>query len=294
MTDFKADIPKRDGYDFSHSLVAIKADTEMMRHYLNEIFRDELTEERGSLPLKGAVFAPDHRSEDSDIRMRDFIDAIDAYHPQALVLISSADVYGKTEGEDITETENIWPSTASAQALARAEEMAMAYSSARSIPLAILRCAPAFGNYITGPWERLFAAVSSSRFILVRDCAGARSLVTALDVAKIAKALMGQDGIFNVADGRSHSVVDIVSALSQNGGKDKRPIWLPLKWYKVAASLGNNIPALGISVCTRSLEFQQRTLTLSTRRLQERINFPLYDTTAVIARTDNSYPYEDL
>lgn len=294
MTDQKGAATEFEADNFTQSLVAVKADTEMMRHYLTEIFREEIATERGSRPFAGAVFAPDPRSEDADTRMRSFINAIDTGRPQALVVISSADVYDKAEGEDITERENIRPTARHAQALARAEEMAMAYSSARKIPLAILRCAPAFGNYIAGPWERLFASVSTGRFILARDCSAFRSLVTALDVARVAKALMGIDGIFNVADGRTHSVVDIVSALAQNGGKDKRPVWLPLKWYKIVAALGNNIPALGTCACTRSLEFQQRTLTFSTRRLEEAIDFPLYDTTAVIARTDNNYPYEDI
>lgn len=220
--------------------------------------------------------------------------ALEKNPPKYFVYISCAEVYGRSQGEEISEKNHLWTSDKFGQSKVLAAREVDEWSRSHSVISTILRPAPMFGKGMKGKWAEIFNAVNSGQYVLVRDNFTERSIVLAYDVARIVREIYPLGGVYNVADPVHHKFVDIIEAMGANSGHYKSPYRLPAKWAKIAARIGDKLPFSHNLPTSESLNFQLSTLTYNTDRLRERLpEFKFHDTVQVIARKDPSYPYID-
>lgn len=210
------------------------------------------------------------------------------------VYLSSTSVYGKTEGENITEDEHLWSPDKVGQSKALAENEVQKKCGEMGAICTILRPATIFGKDMKGWGQSMANQVLTGTYLNIRDNDAHVSLVTAYDVARLIPLLSSAGGIYNVTDGESHSLQELAMAMGNNRGRAKKPFFLPMKWAKLLARLGNVLPLLNRILNSRELKRRTSTLTFSTQRLRETLpDFRFHNTAAVVGRTDTDFPYED-
>lgn len=210
------------------------------------------------------------------------------------VYLSSTAVYGKRDGEEITEDDHLWSADKVGQSKALAEDEVRKKCGEMGAICTILRPVTMFGKDMKGWGQRMAGQVLTGTYLNIRDNDARVSLVTACDVARLIPLLAPVGGIYNVTDGISHSLQDLAMAMGNNRGRAKKPFFLPMKWAKLLARLGDALPLLDRILDSRELQRRTDTLTFSSQRLREALpDFRFHDTTAVVGRTDPDFPYED-
>lgn len=210
------------------------------------------------------------------------------------VYVSSWEVYSPDSGEDVKEDHQLWAATKVGQSKARAEDMIRKWCADRNVRLTIIRPARMFGKGVKGEMQTLFNDVINSRYIHVRDNDARLSLVCASDVAAAIKNLHSIGGIYNIADGKNASWIELTEAMSANSGAMKRQTFLPKKWADVAWRFASWIPAVKASLSPEILSRRSKTFTLSTEALKGVLpEWNPYPTIDVISRQCNDYPYLD-
>lgn len=257
----------------------------------------DLAESIPALPIKPfdiVIHAAGSRNNDDALKVnlegtRHLLQALETCPPKYFVFISDAAVHGLYGAENITEETPQHVSDKVGQSKFLAEKEVSEWAQRHNVTLTILRPAPMFGSGISGEMARLFAEVANNRYIHIRGNDAHLGIVTAYDVARVAKTLYTSGGVFIVADGRNRTLVDLVEAMSANASVRKRLVYLPPKW----AALGRFIPGLRHILDPDTLRRRAVTLTYNPAHLTATIPFTLYDTVEVIARRDKDYPYED-
>lgn len=268
----------------------------IMYHYISQVFSDHeiipLADAEGVNTPSLLVYCPPAESVEA-LSAEAVADYIVSHSPEAVVMISSVSVYGKEEGEMVDESSPTWPSPGAASVMLEAERRLRKACDAKGVNLLILRPVMMFGAEVEGEAARMFAAVVSGRYLHVRGNDARISIVTALDVARAARALAHTDGIYNVADGRPCTRRQLAEAMSANAGRHHRMSTLPLKWAGALSPLALIVPALRPMFGRDALRRSMLTLTFSADKLSGAAGLKMYDTLEVIARTAADYPYEE-
>lgn len=217
---------------------------------------------------------------------------LDNRHPQYFVYISSVHIYGLGEGENISETTSLNPSTEYGRSKMLAEKELQHWCDEKGVVLTILRPAMVFGNGIHGKAKEMFEAIIQGRYFHVSENKARRSVVMADDVAKAIRLLYDKGGIYNITDGYDPTVIELADSMAANASTNKRIMSCPLKWLKIAAKIGDTIPPLGKFLNSEKLTMLTSTRTFSNQKLIETTGIKLYKTTDVIARRSTDYPYE--
>lgn len=221
------------------------------------------------------------------------LDALSENPPSEFIYISSTAVYGSPEGHGLDEETRRWAVSEAGKSKARAEDEILSKTASWPTVVTILRPAAVFGRGVSGQMLSLFERVVSGRYIHVRGNNACRSLVTALDLAKAARLAAPLGGVFNVTDGRDHTLISLVEAMSANAGSQKRPVHIPDKWLGAACTLSRHIPGLNDMVNMDFFRQMAEDVTFSSIKLMQ-TGWKPFDTVAVIARTAPDYPYIDL
>lgn len=222
------------------------------------------------------------------------LEALSKVKVKQFVYISSTAVYGKTEGTDITEDYHLWTGNKVGQSKVLAEEEVQKKCGESGTICTILRPATMFGKEMKGWGQRMAGQVLTGSYFNIRDNDAKVSLVTAYDMARLIPLIAPIGGIYNVSDGISHSLQDLAMAMGNNRGRAKKTFFLPMKWAKLAARIGDAIPFLGLIVNSEELQRRTASLTFSSQRLRDALpEFRFHDTAAVVGRTDTDFPYED-
>lgn len=261
----------------------VGADCGVGRYIAEELRHD-------AAPAGGVVVClpPDSAADEPAQAVR----GVECAAPQWIVLISSWEVYPEGVDEKIFENSRVSPDTIYGEMCRRCETLLTESARRMNVPLAILRPAMLFGTDVGGEGQRIFAQVVAGRFFTIRDRKALRSTLCALDLARVAVAMAGRDGIFNVADPTPHPLLDIANAMSDNTGMCKRTPVLPLGAAKWVARLASIIP--GLPPNWKALPKKCADRVLDTRALAEVLpEMKYHDTVAVIARTDPDYPYQN-
>ncbi len=223
---------------------------------------------------------------------RNLLDALTENPPKYLVYVSSAAVYGE-EGEDISEDAILAPATESARSKDKAEREAMRWAAQNDVVLSIIRPARMFGTGVHGETLRLFNDALNGSFIHIRGNDARISLVAALDVAKVIAGVYKSGGIYNVADGRNPRFVDMVQAMTANAGREKRLTTLPASWAEWLWRTCKWIPAIDRNLNPDIVGRRLKTLTVNGSKAAEAAGIDYYNTIEVIARRDETYPYDE-
>ena len=161
---------------------------------------------------------------------------------QRLVYASTIAVYGpRVAGlAPVDEKSPCRPATSYARTKLAGEAHVLAARSAAGRPLGVvLRLGAVYGPGIKGNYRRLFDALARGRYVQVGDGRNRRSLVHEVDVARaVGLALTHPDapgGTFNVTDGSTPTVADIVAAMCGALGRRPPRLRVPVSLARVAA-----------------------------------------------------------
>ncbi len=154
-----------------------------------------------------------------------------------LVFFSTINVYGPTRpGEVHDEGSPLRPSSPYAQSKAAAERAAL-----DAAPAVVLRLAAVYGSTVKGNYARLLDALRRRRFVKVGSGRNRRTLVHVDDVcaaARLAAVHPAAPGeVFNVTDGRVHTVSEIVAAMSLALGRTPPRFGVPAAPVRAGARL---------------------------------------------------------
>lgn len=213
--------------------------------------------------------------------------------PDALIYISSWEVYSPDAGEEIGEDTPPAPGTPAGEAHLQAEQECILWGEASGVPVAILRAGVQFGTGMDGWPQELFLDVIHGRYLHVRGQQGRIPVVTALDVARAAQAIAGQNGIFNVADGVGPTWLQLAEAMSANAGARKRMVTLPEKWAEAAWKYAKSIPAVKKSLDPEVLERRSQVCSISAQKIIDATGLKFFNTLEVLARETSDYPYDE-
>ncbi len=223
---------------------------------------------------------------------RRLLQGLEKNPPEALVYLSSWEVYSPDSGENVNEDHQTWAATKTGQSKARAEQLVKEWCDQRNVTLTILRPARMFGKGVHGEMKRLFNDVVNGRYIHVRGNEARLSLVCAIDVAEAVKRLHSIGGTYNISDGKGATWIALAEAMSANSGAMKRQTFLPEQWARTAWRLASWIPAVRASLSPEVLAHRSKTLTLSDSRIRETLtDWNPYPAIEVISRQCGSYPY---
>lgn len=192
------------------------------------------------------------------------LDSLSTTLPAAFVYISTTEVYGLQEGEEITEEADLNPITSFGKTKLAVEKLLADYCSNRDVKLAILRPAPIVGTGMGGDLRCTVNRIWRGTYRHIDRDNSCLSVVHATDVARAAVMIAGHQGTFNVTDGVNPTHHDLTEALCSRLDR-KRIYTLPLRKLRILARIGDYLPVTGYN--TGLLKRQLSTLTFDSSRL---------------------------
>jgi UDP-glucose 4-epimerase len=140
------------------------------------------------------------------------------------VLFSTIAVYGQSDGRILTEDSPPHPDTFYARTKRDAEEIVLEAKRADGGRLGtVLRLGAVYGPRIKGNYQRLVHSLARGRFIPVGNGDNRRTLVYVKDAARAAVLAASHDAaagkIFNVSDGRFHTMNEIIGTICDALGR---------------------------------------------------------------------------
>lgn len=154
-----------------------------------------------------------------------------------VVFFSTIAVYGPSNGRILTEDAIPHPDTFYARTKLAAERIVFEAKNSDGTQIgSVLRLGAVYGSRIKGNYERLVHSLAKGRFIPVGNGSNRRTLVYDKDVARAAVLALEHPNatgkIFNVSDGRYHTLDKIVRTICQALGRKTPRLSLPLSPVK--------------------------------------------------------------
>lgn len=219
------------------------------------------------------------------------LQALEALPPRHFTLISSVHVYGCDPGEDVKEDCFLRPDTPYARSKIRAEKRVEQWCATHGVTLAILRPAITVGPGMHGQLAKMADAVARGVYFHIRGNKARRSLVMVDDVARAVCLTLGVSGVFNVTDGREHTVVEIANAIAANIKENKWVLSMPKGLIVWPLRLFGWLP--GMRRVRERYRVLTTTATFSSSALTESTGFEPYDCVEVMSRRHKGYPYRE-
>jgi len=189
--------------------------------------------------------------------------------PKCLVFVSTVAVYGLELGENIDETAPLLGNTPYARSKIMAEEMIQTWCASNGVNCVILRLPLVVGENAPGNLGAMEKAIRKGYYFRLGSGLARRSMVNAVDVAKLIPSLIEMNGVYNLTDGLHRSFAEMDTFLAQKHGKTvkKIPVWMG-KW---AAKLGDFIP--GFPLNTYRLGKLEQSLTFNDDKARRELNW---------------------
>ena len=158
------------------------------------------------------------------------------------VLFSTIAVYGSQCDAVVTEDTAPRPDTEYARTKRRAEEEVLVQVGPDGAPFGVvLRLAAVYGARVRGNYRTLVNLLERRRFVPVGSGLNRRTLVFEDDVARAAMLALTHSAapgrVFNVTDGTTHTVREIIAAICRALGRQPPRVYLPLTPVRAAVSL---------------------------------------------------------
>lgn len=182
--------------------------------------------------------------------------------PGAFVHISTVLVYGRAEGQELTEATPLLAADAYGLSKIRAEQTVLDWGSRTGVRTTILRLPLVVADRPQGNLGALIRAIRRGYYVRIGSGAARRSMVRADDVAGIIPAAAQTGGVYNLTDGYHPSVRELEDAIARQNGRSFIPA-IPLGLARVLATVGDGINALA----GRKFPFDSITLTKLTGSL---------------------------
>jgi nucleoside-diphosphate-sugar epimerase len=189
--------------------------------------------------------------------------------PKCIVFVSTVAVYGLELGENIDETAPLLGNSPYAKSKIMAEDMIQTWCASNGVNCVILRLPLVVGENAPGNLGAMEKAIRKGYYFRLGTGNARRSMVNAVDVAKLIPSLIEMNGVYNLTDGLHRSFAEMDTFLAQKYGKSvkKIPVWMG-KW---AAKLGDFIP--GFPLNTYRLGKLEQSLTFNDNKARRELNW---------------------
>ena len=186
----------------------------------------------------------------------------------------------------LNEMSPIHPDTFYAQTKCAAEQIVLNARGADSQPLGtVLRLGAVYGSRIKGNYERLTRALAGNRFIPIGNGLNRRTLVDDKDVGRAAALAVSHPAaagrVFNVTDGGSHTLNEIIEAICFALGRKPPRFSLPVGPIRIVAGLietGYRVIGLKPPVTKAIIDKYTEDIAVDGSLIQKELGFvPQYD-----------------
>jgi len=195
-------------------------------------------------------------------------------------------VYGQAHCRVIAEQSPVQPETLYAQTKLAAERVVLNARNAYCQPLGtVLRLAAVYGSRIKGNYERLTRALECRRFIPIGNGFNRRTLVYDKDVARAAVLAVSHPAaagrVFNVTDGKFHTVNEIIQSICSALGRKPPRLSLPVGAVRtLICFVEKGIHAIGLEppVTQEMIDKYIEDIAVDGSRIQKELGFvPQFD-----------------
>jgi GlcNAc-P-P-Und epimerase len=139
--------------------------------------------------------------------------------PEQFVYISSASVYGLSEGEDINEESPLLGNTPYALSKIITEQFLIKWSYDRGVKLVILRPPLIVGKNPKGNLKSMIDGINNYRYLSIGGGKARKSMLMADDIGRIIPLLDNKEGIYNLCDTYSPSFREMETLISHQLGR---------------------------------------------------------------------------
>lgn len=214
------------------------------------------------------------------------VDAAVKANVKKIVLSSTIAVYGPSNGRILNEDSAPHPDTIYAQTKLDAEKIVLNARGANGQPIGtVLRFGAVYGAHIKGNYRRLVQALARGRFIAIGDGNNRRTLVYDKDVARAvvlsAPHPSAAGKIYNVTDGRFHTLAGIISAICEALGRRPPRFSIPVGPARLAVCFLEDAMRLfgrKSSIGRATIDKYTEDIAVEGKRIQNELGFvPQYD-----------------
>ena len=207
-----------------------------------------------------------------------------------VILASTIAVYGPSDGQILNEDSIPHPDTFYAQTKLAAEKIVLnARSADDGLPIGtVLRFGAVYGARIKGNYQRLLQSLACGRFIPIGTGQNRRTLVYDKDVARAVVLAIQHSAaagiIYNVTDGRFHTLNEIIAAICEALGRRPPRISIPVSPVRAVAGMLED--AMQFISCQSpigrsTIDKYTEDIAVEGRRIQKELGFvPQYDLSA--------------
>jgi nucleoside-diphosphate-sugar epimerase len=160
--------------------------------------------------------------------------------PAGFVFISTVAVYGMETGALISEDQPLMGNTPYALSKIKAEQEVLSWGESSGVPVTILRLPLVVGPDAPGNLGAMVRHLRRGTYLRIGDGAARRSMVLAVDVARLIPTLIGKTGIYNLTDRMNPSIAELDSAIAAE--MHKKIFVIPSFVASFLAKLGDVIP----------------------------------------------------
>lgn len=180
--------------------------------------------------------------------------------PKQFVFISSVQIYGKTEGENLDETTPIIPTTNYGKSKRNAELYLEQWCNSHNVTLTILRPPLIVGTGMKGTLRSMVNGIYRGYYHHIKGNNARRSVIHATDISTAIRLIAPIGGTYNITDGDNPTVYDLAEALSYRIGNKRIytiPLWMAVFAAKIGDYIGKNAPisSTKLSQLTNTLTF---------------------------------------
>lgn len=178
--------------------------------------------------------------------------------PSTFIFMSTVAVYGIDTGIDIKESSPLNGISSYAKSKIIAEEKVLSFCNSSNVNVIILRLPLVTGESPKGNLGSMIQAIKKGYYFRVGNGNVRRSMVSALDIAKLIPTLYNKNGIYNLTDRRHPSFKEIDTFIANYYGKSikEMPVWALVALAKIGDVIKFfPLNSLKLEKMTKSLTF---------------------------------------
>lgn len=195
--------------------------------------------------------------------------ALNGVNPKIIILISTVAVYGKEQGEGITEEHPLLGNSPYAKSKRNSEELVIDFGNRNSIKTLVFRLPLIVGQNAPGNLGAISKAIQKGYYFRIGKGEAKKSMVLASDIARAINQWKGEDGIFNLTDGYHPSLSDLDTYIAGKFNKKIRSI--PSGVLTFVSKIGDIIP--GFPLNSYRLRKLSDSLTFSDKKARKELNW---------------------
>ena len=166
--------------------------------------------------------------------------------PKSFIFISTMDVYGTAEGENINEDHSLNPQSHYAKSKLQAEEYLTQWAAENGVVLGILRPALMTGPNPPGNLKSMINGINKGYYVNIAGGHTRKSLLMVTDIANLVLKIENVGGVYNVCDDHHPSYEELGKSISKQLGKKHVPLSIPYWIAWCLAKIGDFIGVIPI------------------------------------------------